>query len=65
MIAESLAGSKAIVAASLPSFSKIGFGLVVVGASTGVGILVGLTVATGAAGFYMFRKLSRAAEPIT
>jgi hypothetical protein len=65
MIAESLSGSKAIAAASLPSFSKIGFGLVVVGASTGIGVLVGLSVAAGAAGFYMFRKLSRAAEQIT
>ncbi|KIL96765.1 hypothetical protein CCC_01631 [Paramagnetospirillum magnetotacticum MS-1] len=39
--------------------------ILILSASMGVGVLIGLSLVTAAGGFYVCRKLSGAAEPIT
>jgi hypothetical protein len=56
MIAQTLAGSTTVAAASIPSLGKVG--LVVVSSSMGLAVLVALSLAS-ALGVYLFRKQSR------
>ncbi|WP_068432168.1 hypothetical protein [Magnetospirillum sp. XM-1] len=62
MITSTMTGSK-IAAASAPGLGKVA--VLILSASMGVGVLIGLSLATAAGGFYVCRKLSGAAEPIT
>ncbi len=62
MITSTLTGSK-VVAGGAPVVAKTA--VVVLTASMGIGLLIGLALAASAGGFYVYRKLSDVAEPIT
>jgi hypothetical protein len=62
MIISTLTGSK-VAAGSAPVAAKAA--VVMLTVSMGLGLLIGLSVAASVGGFYVYRKLSGVAEPIT
>jgi uncharacterized membrane protein len=61
MITSTLTGSKVVAGAPVVAKTAV----VVLTASMGIGLLIGLALAASAGGFYVYRKLSDVAEPIT